>query len=257
MKKPQKRRASHLGDKPTKSDEISHSLFRREDWTFFRNLGTLGQRAGVPCEKLPRLIAKELTDNALDTGGACKYGPLDGENGFYVADDGPGLPGTDEEIADLFSIARPLASSKLLRLPIRGALGNGLRVVAGAVLASGGRLEVKTRGRSLHLTPRDSDGGTDVERVSQWNGKGTRVEVVLGDALPVDDEVFEWAEWADSLAGVRTRYRGRTSAYWYDSDAFHELLQAAGDRTVRDLAENFDGYSGRKAGGVAADYRGR
>ena len=106
--------------------------------------------------------------------------------GLFVEDDGDGLPGTDAEIAALFSVARPLSSSKLLRLPTRGALGNGLRVVAGAVLASGGTLTVKTRGRALRLRPRDADGMTDVEHVRPWKGKGTRIEVLLGEALPVD-----------------------------------------------------------------------
>ena len=73
------------------------------------------------------------------------------DGGLFVEDGGDGLPGTDAEIAGLFSVARPLSSSKLLRLPTRGALGNGLRVVAGAVLASGGTLTVKTRGRALRL----------------------------------------------------------------------------------------------------------
>src|SRR3712207_9128722 len=45
---------------------------------------------------------------------------------------GDGIPGDDAEIAALFSINRPLTSSKYLRRPTRGALGNGLRVVAGA-----------------------------------------------------------------------------------------------------------------------------
>ena len=61
------------------------------------------------------------------------------------------------------------------RLPTRGALGNGLRVVAGAVLASGGRLTVKTRGRALRLRPRDADGTTEAEHVRPWKGTGTRV----------------------------------------------------------------------------------
>src|SRR5262249_12937873 len=114
-------------------------MYEREDWVLFRNLGTLGQKAGVPLEKIAALVAKELTDNALDAGAECRVGLLDG-NGFWVEDDGEGISGTDEEIAELFSIKRPLKSSKLVRLPTRGALGNGLRVVAGAVLASGGSL---------------------------------------------------------------------------------------------------------------------
>lgn len=41
----------------------------RPDWTLFRSLATLGQKAGVPPSKLRRLALKELTDNALDAGG--------------------------------------------------------------------------------------------------------------------------------------------------------------------------------------------
>ena len=113
--------------------------FEREDWTLFRSLSTLSQKAGVPVHLLPRLVLKELADNALDAGGTVRVGPLDA-GGWYVEDDGPGIAGEPADIARLFSIRRPLVSSKLLRLPTRGALGNGLRVVAGAVLASSGRL---------------------------------------------------------------------------------------------------------------------
>jgi len=222
----------------------------------FRNIGTLGQKAGVSKEALPLLIAKELVDNALDAAGECDFGRTEG-NGFWVENPGPALPGTDAEIANLFSINRPLTSSKLLRLPTRGAMGNGLRVVAGAVLASGGKLIVKTGGRALRLTPRDSDGGTDVERIGEWSGNGTCIEVILGEALPVDNNAFTWAGGARMMAAGGRQYTGRTSALWYDTDSFFELLQAAGERTVRDLATSFDGCSGKKAGEVAADYRGR
>jgi hypothetical protein len=43
-----------------------------------------------------------------------------------VEDDGDGIPGSDEQIAALFSIRRPLTSTKILRRPVRGASGNGL-----------------------------------------------------------------------------------------------------------------------------------
>ena len=55
--------------------------------------------------------------------------PAVDDDTFFIEDDGPGLDGTPEEIAELFSIRRPMRSTKLLRLPQRGALGNGLRVV--------------------------------------------------------------------------------------------------------------------------------
>lgn len=43
-------------------------LFQRSDWTLFRSLDTLGQRAGVPRNRLGAIVAKELADNALDAG---------------------------------------------------------------------------------------------------------------------------------------------------------------------------------------------
>src|SRR5262249_15173236 len=105
---------------------------QRPDWSLFRTVEGLQQRAGVPKSKLRRLVLKELADNGLDSGANVRVGKVDG--GYFVEDDGSGIE--PDDVARLFSIARPMMSSKLWRLPTRGALGNGLRVVAGAVLAS-------------------------------------------------------------------------------------------------------------------------
>jgi hypothetical protein len=226
--------------------------FEREDWTLFRSLATLPQKAGVPLAALPELVCKELADNALDECGRCRVELLDGENGFFVADDGGGIPGDDAAVARLFSIARPLSSSKLVRLPTRGMLGNGLRVVAGLVLATRGSLVVATRGRTLKLTPRD-DGGTDHEVLGTAPEKGTTVEVRLGPAITVDADDLALAEDAIRMAQAGGPTYGRkTSAHWYDADGFWELLQAAPERTtVRALlAERFDGCTEPRAGKI-------
>jgi hypothetical protein len=55
------------------------AYFEREDWTLFRNVQTIGQKAGVPPEKIPRLVVKELVDNGLDVADSCEFGPLDDE----------------------------------------------------------------------------------------------------------------------------------------------------------------------------------
>jgi hypothetical protein len=115
--------------------------FERADWTSFRTVEGLQQKAGVAQSKLRRLVLKELADNALDTGARVRIGQLPG-GGYFVEDGGSGIEGQPEEIARLFTIARPMISTKLLGLPTRGALGNGLRVVAGAVVASEGSLVV-------------------------------------------------------------------------------------------------------------------
>lgn len=224
-------------------------LFQRQDWTLFRSLDTLGQRAGVPRERLGAIVVKELVDNALDAGSSTvDFGKLDGlgagESGLWVEDDGSGLPGSDAEIARMFSVARPLTSSKLLRLPTRGALGNGLRVVVGAVLATGGRLTVRTGGRSLRLQPQFHDGSTLWSREGGWDRPGTRVEVVLGAPLRAD---FTLAELAVAMRGERA-YEGRTSAHWYSLAAFRELVSAApASAMVDDLLGKFDAPRGKRA----------
>ncbi len=130
--------------------------FQREDCSLFRMIEGLQQRAGVPKRLLPRLVVKELADNGLDNGAEVKIEAIaedDAVVGFVVQDDGTGIDGAPEDIARLFSISRRMVSSKLLHLPMRGALGNGLRVVAGAVVASGGSMTVTTRNRRIDLRP--------------------------------------------------------------------------------------------------------
>src|SRR5215471_665376 len=82
--------------------------FERPDWTAFRTLEGLQQKAGVPKHKLPRLVLKELTDNGLDEAGKACVGIL-GDGGYFVEDDGAGID--PDEVARLFSIARPLVST--------------------------------------------------------------------------------------------------------------------------------------------------
>lgn len=228
--------------------------FEREDWTLFRSLSTLSQKAGVPVHLLPQLVLKELADNALDAGATVSVGQLP-HGGCYVEDDGPGIAGTPAEIARLFSIRRPLLSSKLLRLPTRGALGNGLRVVAGAVLASRGRLVLETRGRRLDLQPQDS-GETLATVEPSARTAGTRIEIYLGEELR-GVEALAWARSAAELAGYGEIYRGRSSPHWYDGEAFFDLLQAARGYSVRELIAELDGCTGAKAGRITTGLKGR
>lgn len=237
--------------------ELSNRPFySHEDWTLFRTVQTLSQKAGVPPDKLRRLVAKELTDNALDACGSCGVGLLADTGGFFVEDEGAGIPGDPEAIANLFSIRRPLISSKIIRLPARGALGNGLRVVAGAVLVSAGSLVVITGGKRLRLTPKDS-GDTAVQWEPDGRTLGTRVEIRLGDRIPGDEAFLQWAKMAIRAAGDAPIYTGNTSPHWYDADAFFELLQAALSRTVRDVIQEFDGCSGVRACKITSQFSGR
>ena len=226
-------------------------LGERPDWSLFRSIDGLQQKAGVPATRLRRLVMKEIADNGLDTGTGIEAGQID-DHGFYVADNGPGLDGTPQEIAELFSIRRPMRSSKLLRLPQRGALGNGLRVVAGAVLASEGSLVVVTRNRRIVLRP-EADGSTTVVEVAPVNHPvGTRIEIGFGPALPSDSDPFAWLRQAGEIAFKGSSYDGKSSPFWYDPVQFHELLLAHGKQPVRSLIAQLDGCTGGKAGEIVA-----
>ena len=196
-------------------------------------------------------MLKELADNALDTGANVRIGELP-EGGYFVEDDGPGIDGTPDEIARLFSINRPMVSTKLLRLPTRGALGNGLRVVAGSVLASDGFLVVITRNRRIELRPQ-RDGSTTVVKVTPVKFPvGTRIEIGFGPAIPEDENALYWAKVAIRMAHGQA-YAGRSSPYWYDVPQFHELLSASDTAPVRELVANLDGCTGGRAGEIVAE----
>jgi hypothetical protein len=223
--------------------------FQREDWALCRTIEGLQQKAGVPAGQLRRLVLKELADNGLDIGADVRVGELPGGK-YFVQDDGTGI--APEEVASLFSIGRPMMSTKLWRLPTRGALGNGLRVVAGAVLASEGFLTVITRNRRIELRP-ERDGTTTVVSTKPVDFPvGTRVEIGLG-TLPDDRHALHWAQVAIAMSGQS--YAGKTSPHWYDAATFHELLYAGGNRPVRDLIANLDGCSGGKAGEIVSAAR--
>jgi hypothetical protein len=224
--------------------------FERADWTLFRTVEGLQQKAGVPATRLRRLVLKELADNGLDAG-EIKVGRIDGDR-LFVEDNGPGLDGTPEEIAELFSIRRPMRSTKLLRLPQRGALGNGLRVVAGAVLASEGSLAIVTRNQRIVLRPQ-ADGSTTVVEVTEVDHPiGTRIEIGFGQALPEDADTLAWAHAAKAVAFLGKVYEGRSSPFWYDAAQFNELLLASGSQPVRSLIAQLDGCTGAKAGEIVA-----
>lgn len=200
----------------------------REDWKLFRNIETLCQKAGVHRQFIPQLVVKELVDNALDATGDCRLDLVD-EYSFRVSDNGPGID--PEWIQEYFSINRPMISSKLLRIPSRGALGNGLRVVTGAIIATGGSLMVTTRGATYKIVPQD-DGTSMKEFVCYDDYKGTSILVSLG--MRVNEETLQWGKLAIQFSRNGTMYSGKSLPFWYTSEAFYELINAANMST-----ENF------------------
>jgi len=143
-------------------------------------------------------------------------------------------------------------STKLLRLPTRGALGNGLRVVTGTILASGGSLVVTTRNRRIELRP-ERDGTTTVLSTKKVNFPvGTRVEIRLGPALPADtttDSGVTWrVDWRSAGHSTPASRRPGGTTLINSPNCF----SAAATGRCRDLIANLDGCSGARAGEIVA-----
>ena len=64
-------------------------LFERSDWQLFTDPRTLPQKAGCEPQQIGRVLLKELTDNALDSGAG--EVSVDGDSAScVVSDNGPG-----------------------------------------------------------------------------------------------------------------------------------------------------------------------
>jgi hypothetical protein len=237
------------------ADQPQVLLFSRSEASLYTSIATLPQRAGVSAGLLAKLVAKEFTDNALDSADAA-HRPgavtisVDKAGNLTVADAGTGIPdATPEQLASLFCVARPMVSSKLLRLPTRGCVGNGLRVCLGYLAATGGRLVIETGNIKVTLAP-EIDGTSKIvvaETIAPW--QGLRLTAIAGDR-PFDDRDLGWAEDAIELArqSGKAAFIGRPSTHWLDLDHFRTLLHAVvGNISVRQFLAKLDGCTGSKA----------
>jgi hypothetical protein len=186
-------------------------LYSRDDWQLFLDLATLPQKAGCQPWQLRKVVLKELVDNQLDATGEAelKWFEEQKEWEIYGPGDGPSL----SAIPKLFSVRRPLVSSKLKRMVTRGLLGNGLRVVMGAVHAFHGAIVMSLRGHKLTLEVDLADGATKIvkDEPTEPDEHGIRVRVNLGPDSKPEDGMF--AEDAIYAADKGTLYSGASSPW--------------------------------------------
>ncbi len=208
-------------------------------------------------------MAKEACDNSLDECDRVgRPGRVSVEHNkdvdrYIVTDDGRGIPGDTAPLTDLFSTGRPMLSAKFMRLPERGALGNGLRCLVAAVALSNGTIAVEARGRRTVLRPKRV-GATEVVEVTESpKVVGTRLEYTLHDTIPQDDDDLIDAEAAITLAqAARPAYSRRPSPHWLDANHLFETFATIEpqDATVRQVIERLDGCSGAMAGKLALPF---
>lgn len=216
--------------------QVASIEFVRTDASLFLHPDRLSQKAGAPKHHLRRMAIKELVDNALDAAPTAQLTEID-EDTFVVTDNGPGID--PDKVATMFSVTRPMMSTKLIRRPTRGMVGNGNRVVAGAAFASGGMLVVESHGVRQELSFDKTTGDTIVSsRDGSEVAEGTRITIKFGPAIPRDIAASVWGMVAITLAGEASSPM-LTHPDWYSDAAFDELREAARG-TAQDLASLFN-----------------
>ncbi|HYK36873.1 hypothetical protein [Alloacidobacterium sp.] len=235
---------------------------RRPDTLQFSTLEGLTRMAGVSPQWLRALINKEVVDNALDeidrVGGNAESVTIrrDGDDTYIVEDAGSGIKQDLHGLCNLFSANRSMVSSKFFRRPSRGMLGNGLRVLVGAVALSDGTITVESHGRRTALRPRRFGDTEIISQISAPNKLGTRITYTLGAIIPYDDDLIEAEDAVKLACAAGPTYTRLPSPHWLDADHLAQsfaVIEAA-ETTVRQLIEKLDGCSGAMAGRIAAPF---
>jgi hypothetical protein len=247
----------------TAPPKVANFQVRRPDTQQFRTLEGTCRMAGVADRQLRRLIAKEATDNGLD---ACDRAGCpgkvtierDGDDTYIVTDNGGGIDPDPAALADLFSTERAMLSGKFWRMPSRGVLGNGLRVLVAAVALSGGTIIVESRRVRTVLRPRRIGPTEIIEHTLSDVTAGTRLRYTLNAAtIPCDERDLGAAQAAIALAqAAGPPYARRPSPHWLDLDQLIEICASIepSDTTLRQLIEQLDGCTGAVAGRIATPF---
>lgn len=185
----------------------------------------LSEKAGVPKYEFTKMIVKELIDNACDVGGG-RFKIVDRDLlEFY--DDGPGIP------LEALSIKRPLVSSKHWRLGERGALGNGLRAVMGALYCLDGHLVVHAQGKATKVFIGD-DGETNY--IEQGSSSDTKVQVYC-DGIGNERGLLSF-KLTEHMTGPVVK-SGRAIPEWFDDEAILDIQRSAEGLTVGQIVGQF------------------
>jgi hypothetical protein len=251
-------------ERERKAAQQEHITYRSDEWRQFVDIGGLQRKAGASWRDLGAIVLRELADNAADAAGGDRAWietvEIDGNTWWCIGDHGPGI--APEEVAYKFNVRRPMESTKLVRRPTRGMLGNGTRVVAGYCAIEDADLIVDSRGMRTTLRFEKSTGMTSVARQEPIADiVGTRVYLQQCRGL-TQESVAELAQDTLALATLTDDariYSGPSNPWWYGAADLARLMASApDDKTIGDVVRDMSlalprGMQDGKAAGVTEE----
>jgi hypothetical protein len=207
------------------------------DWQRFLTSDGLAEKAGCPKQMFQYMVIKEFADNAADLGDYT--GQLDYEKKrIEISNGGNGL--TSEEVSKLFSIKRPLRSSKHWRRGERGALGNGIRAALAGCRVLNVKLEVISRGQIYTINLLDN-GDTDITRETvEDDFKGTKLVLTFPENIEVDSSVRKFLEPQFKTQEIKV-VQGKPMPSWFETEDFNVLMQSMpANKSVADVVSQFN-----------------
>lgn len=201
----------------------------QQDWSRFLTPDGLAEKAGVPPRLFMTMMMKELADNAADTGGAEMH--IIDDDSVRIGDTGDGFP--TDDVPTIFSVKRPLTSSKHWRRGERGALGNGLRAVMGALHVLDGTMTIESRG--IATSVKVDDNGDTIVTATDPSPVATGTQITVN--VPGIAGHCVAAAWAIALPG--RVIDGRPSPRWFSLSAIRDLQRSADGVSLGDFVGQF------------------
>ena len=226
--------------------------FEREDWSLFRTVEGLQQKAGVPKHKLRRLVLKELADNGLDDGAR---GPR--RRAAQAA-------ATSSRTTAAGSTARRKRSPGCSASPARWSRPSccGCRRGARSATACGSSpVPSSPPAARSSSSPAIAGSCSAPSATAPRRSSARRRSSIRSAPASRSASARRSRATATPCTGRRSpaswrstgqTYAGKSSPWWYDAAQFHELLYASGNTPVRELIAQLDGCTGGKAGEIVA-----
>ena len=237
-------------DRSASQPATENLKFERADWTSFRTVEGLQQKAGVPASKLRRLVLKELADNGLDAGASVNVGRLPrrrllhrGRRPRHRRHAGRYRPPVQHRPPDGLDQAAAAADTRRARQRPARRRRCGARI---------GRLARRHHPQPPHrAAPRARRLDDGRQRDAGRLQVGTRIEIGFGPAIPEDEDALHWASIADRMARRHSPTRASRRRGGTTPRNFTNCCRRAATARAR-AGRALDGCTGGKAGEIVA-----